>query len=253
MSSSFPQVRFYANALPDPLYRAIRKAVEETGHERLEPEYTLRSVEGVSRITFWYELGTEPRNVVEQGIARLHSVVRPGRECVGTEYWLGRTQAGVPVPFHYHNSADRSPTRVAVLYLNDVDEELVVTNMMVDEQLRKNRVKATRYICLKPAANTLSVMLGGQTHGVLPRPGWEKPEEGPWNDYVASPASKLRLTVPIDWWRRRPAPKDMTCLDYDGSLFPALKRKWEGDPGASKPRRIPATRGGKFPITPPPR
>ena len=77
------QINLFENALPKKLFRRLVRAVNSVGTERMEDM-------GSYNTTFWFPLGAKPSNVVEECIVRLCDLVRPGPECIGMEWWLGR-------------------------------------------------------------------------------------------------------------------------------------------------------------------
>src|SRR5262245_60350306 len=113
------KINLFADALPKPLFRRLTRAIEAVGIERMEDM-------GSYNTTFWFPLGEEPTNVVEECVTRLCRDVRPGPKCVGMEWWLGRLKHGESLPFH--TDRDRSlrkqtgqivhPLWSSILYLN---------------------------------------------------------------------------------------------------------------------------------------
>ena len=93
------QINLFENALPKKLFRRLVRAVNSVGTERMEDM-------GSYNTTFWFPLGAAPSNVVEECIVKLRDLVRPGPECIGMEWWLGRLAYGQSLPFH--TDRDRS-------------------------------------------------------------------------------------------------------------------------------------------------
>jgi len=47
----------------------------------------------------------KPTNIAEECASKLCAVVRPGPECIGMEWWLGRLKYGESLPFHTDRTA----------------------------------------------------------------------------------------------------------------------------------------------------
>jgi hypothetical protein len=216
----------YDDILPQPLFERALGAVQRTGTERLAPEYNT-SIEGVSRITFWYDLADGPRNVVEEIICTLREVVVRGAECIGAEYWLGRTHAGVPIPIHTHinivEEEAKGPEWVTILYLNEVPGLLEVLHSS-GREYDGTLVDEGPALRVEPRPNRLVVCRAEVAHRVRAQEGWVPPAKGePWNPPELNGRVEHRLTLPIDWWTYRPTTGDYTSIDYDGAIFPALR------------------------------
>src|SRR5437016_7919172 len=93
------KINLFTEALPSPLFRRLVRAVQAVGTERIEDM-------GSYNTTFWFPLEAKPRNIVEECVNKLRTMVRPGPRCIGMEWWLGRLKYGESLPFH--TDRDRS-------------------------------------------------------------------------------------------------------------------------------------------------
>src|SRR3974390_2305629 len=93
------KISLFEEALPQPLFRRLADAVRKVGTERMEDM-------GRYSTTFWFPRKTKPRNLVEECVGKLCTLVRPGPRCIGMEWWLGRLKYGESLPFH--TDRDRS-------------------------------------------------------------------------------------------------------------------------------------------------
>src|SRR6267143_936591 len=113
------KINLFKDALPKAHFRRLGRAVHAVGTERMENM-------GSYNTTFWFPIGVNPTNIVEECISKLHALVRPGPNCIGMEWWLGRLKFGEGLAFH--TDRDRSlrhqtgeivhPLWSSILYLN---------------------------------------------------------------------------------------------------------------------------------------
>src|SRR5207248_3689997 len=96
------KINLFEDALPPALFRRLGRAVRAIGTERMENM-------GAYSTTFWFPVGTKRANVVEESVSLLFTLVQPGPECIGMEWWLGRLKRGESLPFH--TDRDRSLTK----------------------------------------------------------------------------------------------------------------------------------------------
>jgi len=213
------RIDLYSDVLPKPLFRRLVGAVREVGTERLADSY---------RTNFWFRLGARPGNLVEEIIERLRPLVRPGRRCVGVEWWLGRLPYGRPLPMHFDRDMTLEkrkgqvvhPLWSSILYLNAFPSSPTVILDQVLGRDRKSLVPAApRYgKVVRPVPNQYVVYRGDLYHGVLPtraarrRAALLKKAKKP---------RRLRLTLLINYWDRRPLPP--VCRDYTGEVYAALR------------------------------
>src|SRR5512138_2804801 len=113
------KISLFEEALPQPLFRQLAKAVRNVGTEGMEDM-------GSYSTTFWLPRRAKPANLVEECVVKLCAAIQPGPRCIGMEWWLGRLHHGEALPFH--TDRDRSlrkqtgeiahPLWSSILYLN---------------------------------------------------------------------------------------------------------------------------------------
>ncbi len=181
-------------ALPVALFSRLSRAIVRLGERRLRDTY---------QTTFWFPVGAAPSNVVEQAIAALP----PAREATGTEWWLSRMRtSNVQVDFHRdrdeklagQGGPDVHPLVSSVLFLNRCHGGLLAVTEEPPNPL--NPALAPEVLALdliEPVPNRYVRFAGHLTHGVLDAenqvPGRRLPRE-----------PKLRLTIAINFWKKRP-------------------------------------------------
>lgn len=202
------RIRQYPGALPAPLFRRLLRAVRAVGEEALTDSY---------RTNFWYARGAPPSNLAEEAIAQLWALVRPGAGCVGAEWWLGRLRAGEGLPLHFdrdltlQKTAGRvvHPLWSSILYLNRFPASpTVVLDQVLGHDGRLLPARASAGKAIEPVPNRYLVYPGNLYHGVMAN--------------GAKRRARLRLTLLVNYWDRRPLPP--VCRDYDGSVYRALRR-----------------------------
>jgi hypothetical protein len=201
-------ITLHRNALPLRLFRRLVRAVREVGDERLEESYTTN---------FWYGLDAQPGNLVEEVIAGLSQLVRPGPRCIGTEWWLGRLPYGRSLSFHFdrdmalHKQKGQivHPIWSSILYLNRFPSSPTVILDQVLSRDGKSLVPAVASAgkSVSPEPNQYLVYRGDRYHGVMA-------------NKAAPRQAGLRLTLLVNYWDRRPLPP--VCRDYDGTIYAAL-------------------------------
>jgi hypothetical protein len=184
------------DALPAPLFERVRKAVVGLGEQRLRATY---------QTTFWFDFDASPSNVIEEAIASLRPRAR--RKFTGAEWWLSRMRtSNVQVDFHrdrderlaQRGGAQVHPAISSVLFLNTCRGGLLAVTREAPNPNNPAMAPDTLALDLvKPAPNRYVWFDGGLTHGVLDAhnqiPGQRLRRE-----------AKLRLTVAINFWKRRP-------------------------------------------------
>lgn len=215
------KINLFEDALPAALFRRLGRAVRAVGTERMEDM-------GTYSTTFWLPVGTKPANVVEESVSLLFTLVQPGPECIGMEWWLGRLKRGESLPFH--TDRDRSlrketgqivhPLWSSILYLNRFPSSPTIVLDQVLSPDGKSWIppKAECGQTLDAIPNHYVVFRGDLRHGV-PAQGNGQPENGQAAE--AKRTDELRLTLLVNYWDRRPAPPN--CRDYDGTIYPALQ------------------------------
>ena len=192
------RVQLVDDVLPAALFKSLLAAVRRVGQERLARTY---------QTTFWYPRGEAPTNVVDEAAAQIAKRLKLGPHIIGAEWWLSRMRtSNVQVEFHQDRDEKRAlaggrlihPTLSTVLFLNRCQGGLlaVTAEPPCDDNvaLAPNKLD---FDLVTPAPNRLAVFDGNLTHGVLDAgnhiPGRRLP-----------PQRALRLTIPINFWHRRP-------------------------------------------------
>jgi hypothetical protein len=229
-------VQVFENALPAPLFDRLLSAIEAVGNERMEDM-------GSYSTTFWFPFGTKPTNIVEECITKLWDLARPGAQCIGMEWWLGRLKYGEALRFH--TDRDRSlrketgqivhPLWSSIFYLNRFPSSPTIVLDQVLGPDGKSWVPetATSSVSLEAIPNQYAVFRGDLRHGVTPRET-AKPGDGTTR---LDKSAVLRLTLLVNYWDRRPAPPN--CRDYDGTIYPSIQRE-AMRPAAAAAAAIPA-------------
>jgi hypothetical protein len=213
------KIEQYSNALPSPLFRRLVRAVREVGSERLAESYTTN---------FWFPAGGQPRNIVEEAITRLYRFARPGTRCVGAEWWLGRLPYGQSLSLHFDRDMTLEerdgetvhPLWSSILYLNRFPSSPTVILDQVLGRDRKSLVPAVAKTgkAVDPVPNRYVVYRGSLYHGVVASAAARKRAARSGN---AGKPPRLRLTLLVNFWDRRPLPP--VCRDYDGTVYAALR------------------------------
>jgi len=231
------KINLFEDALPAGVFRRLVRAVQAVGTERMEDM-------GSYSTTFWFPASAAPGNIVEESVARLCALVRPGAACIGMEWWLGRLKYGQSLKFH--SDRDRSlrkqtgqivhPLWSSILYLNHFPSSPTVIfdqvlspdgNSWIPAQAQSGKT-------LHAIPNHYVVFRGDLRHGVVfdPAPLPVSPDS---NQAPLSP--DLRLTLLINYWDRRPMPPN--CRVYDGTIYPGLQSEL-ATPASPRPRPRPA-------------
>lgn len=215
------QINLFKNALSKQLFRRLVRAVNSVGTERMENM-------GSYSTTFWFPLGAMHSNIVEEAIIQLRNLARPGAECVGMEWWLGRLPYGESLPFH--TDRDRSlrqatgeivhPLLSSILYLNAFPSSptIVLDQVLSPDGNSWIPPKAEFGRTLDAIPNHYVVFTGNLRHGVV-----AKPQEQNILSEVNKRASGLRLTLLVNYWHRRPMPPN--CRNYDGAIYHAIQEE----------------------------
>ncbi|MEU8507377.1 hypothetical protein AB0C40_22140 [Streptomyces brevispora] len=211
-----------AQALPDETLDQLRSAVAmATRHDRLGGRNPYH-------YTFWYSLGTPPRNLVEAAVRNhlVHHIPAEVRAAaVGVEWWLGRLAPPYASNFEFGLHRDigedpetgglDSPMLSSVVYLTDVDDGPLVVfggEPSPGEQDRE---------FVFPARNLYVTFPGHLWHSVGSRA--DVHQEPP-----TAPEHRERLTVLVNWWPYEPGdiaaePMKQVAAAYDGSMYPELR------------------------------
>jgi peptidoglycan pentaglycine glycine transferase (the first glycine) len=207
------KINLFEDALPQPVFSQLVQAMHAVGTERI-------SNKGSYNTTFWYPLGAKPGNIVEDCITKLCDLVKPGPDCVGTEWWLGRLRPGESL--RLHTDRDRSlrkqtgqiihPQWSSILYLNwfPSSPTLILDQVLSPDGKSWIPAEAQSGRSIDAIPNHYVVFRGDLRHGVIA------------NETTAVQNSpELRLTLLVNYWDRRPAPPN--CRDYDGTIYPSVQ------------------------------
>ncbi|MET8468673.1 hypothetical protein ABZY90_12155 [Streptomyces sp. NPDC006422] len=216
-----------AQALPDETLDQLRSAVARaTRSDRLGGRSPYH-------YTFWYDLRTPPRNLVEAAVREhlVHHIPAEVREkAVGVEWWLGRLTPPYASNFEFGLHRDIgedpetmelvSPTLSSVMYLTEVADGplLVFGSEPTPDAADREHVF--------PAENLYVTFPGHLWHAVGNRGDVHR--EPP-----AVPEHRERLTVLVNWWTYRPGdiaaePMKQVAAPYDGSMYPELRAAGAG-------------------------
>ena len=211
---SVKEIRIFEEALSGSLFERIARAVRRVGDERLKRNYNT---------TFWFPLGAKPGNIAEETVVALTKLARPPDDCVGTEWWLGRLGYGEKLPLHFDRDLTRSrkhgvheyPVFGSILYLNDFPSSptMVLGQVPGPDPRIKVPKKPQFREAIGAVSNRYAVFPGNLRHGVTP--------DAESVAKSASSKSEMRLSLLVNFWRRRPMPP--ICRDYDGSIYPRLQ------------------------------
>lgn len=195
-----PWVTLRDGALPDGLFRRLRRAVAALSDARLPQGY---------QTTFWFDLAAPPASLVEAAVLELRALVPPARlrGVVGVEWWLSRMRtSSVQVDFHRDRDnalfdatgREVTPRLSSVLYLNRCRGGLLaVTAERCDPRNPALAPSRHDFDLVEPRPNRYAFFDGRLTHGVLDAknqlPGERLPRE-----------PGLRLAVAVNYWHRRP-------------------------------------------------
>jgi len=216
------KINLFKDALPNQLFRRLARAVQAVGTERMENM-------GSYNTTFWFPIGAEPTNIVEQCVSKLYALVRPGPKCIGMEWWLGRLKFGEELPFH--TDRDRSlrhetgqivhPLWSSILYLNRFPSSptVVLDQILGADQKSLIPPVAKSGKAIPPIRNQYVVYRGNLYHGVIAEPASRSTVPA---SNGGEKSNEMRLTLLINYWDRRPLPP--VCRDYDGSVYAALQK-----------------------------
>jgi hypothetical protein len=230
------KINLFKDALPKAHFRRLGRAVHAVGTERMENM-------GSYNTTFWFPIGVNPTNIVEECISKLYALVRPGPNCIGMEWWLGRLKFGEGLAFH--TDRDRSlrhqtgeivhPLWSSILYLNRFPSSPTIVLDQVLSSDGKSWIPpvAKTGRSLDAVPNHYVAFRGDLRHGVVANERAKKPPTG-FKKNEVSP--ELRLTLLVNYWDRRPSPPN--CQDYDGTIYRSIKD--EGISQRAGSRRRPA-------------
>jgi hypothetical protein len=208
-------LRLYEEALPEPLLERLLRAVRDVGDERLAANYDT---------TFWFPRDRAPTNIAEEAIAELLELVNPSRECIGTEWWLGRLGYGERLPFHFDRDKSLSratgeyvpPLWGSILYLNSFPTSPTIFLGQVAGPDGKTKIpeKPRFREAVQAVRNRYVVFSGRLRHGIRPD------VDGPAGER-AHGGGAVRLTLLVNYWHRRPCAP--ICRDFDGTIYVPLQ------------------------------
>jgi hypothetical protein len=189
------------DALPDPLFARLLRAIQQVGAENITRTY---------QTTFWFPLRERASAVVEEvALALAPRLPRAVRARVrGVEWWLSRTWTGdVQVDFHRDHDIRRArrgggevhPRLSSVLFLNRVRGGLLAVTEEPPDPRRPSCApeRLDRMDLVRPEPNRFAWFGGALTHGVL-----DDRNQVPQGK--ARRRGELRLAVILNWWPSRP-------------------------------------------------
>jgi len=215
------KIILFPNALPAPLFRRLVRAVHAVGTERL-------SGNGSYATTFWFPCGVKPSNVIEEVLLKLRPLIRPGPKCIGMEWWLGRLKYGQSLSFHFDRDLALNkqtgetvhPLWSSILYLNRFPSSPTVILDQVLGPDGKSLVppEAEFGKSVDAVPNEYAAFRGNLRHGVVVN----RPQKRARPSMENKKSPKLRLTLLVNYWDRRPL--GPICQDYDGTVYSPLQR-----------------------------
>lgn len=197
MLESADIARVIEGALPPALFRRARSAVARLGTQRLRESYFT---------TFWLPRDAPAVNPVEEAVAVLWRIADPGPRCSGAEWWIGRSYTtAVPIGFHFDQDVKarrglRHPIFSSVLFFNRVrGGQLAITDQRAGPRGEPRPRVPGALQAVAPAPNRYVVFDGRLFHGVLDAKGSTPGRK------LAGPRGRLRLTLVVNFWTRRPS------------------------------------------------
>ncbi|MEX5712634.1 2OG-Fe(II) oxygenase [Parafrankia sp. FMc6] len=182
-------------------------------------------------LTFWYDVRTPPRNLVERLVLNtLFPLLTEfcGQPLAGVEWWLGRLAPPYADNFEFGVHRDfgeepgtgllTNPTLSSVFYLTTVEDGPLVVWDGLPRQAAQGG--GTGSECTFPRANTFVMFPGDRWHTVSTR-------QAVLGRSSPSRARSPRLSVTVNAWRYRPVPAadppmKLVAADYDGDVYPQL-------------------------------
>src|SRR5882762_7712152 len=215
------KIILFTDALQIPLFRRLVRAVHAVGTQGIKKN-------GSYTTTFWFPVGAEPTNVVEEAIIKLRPLVRPGPKCIGMEWWLGRLKYGESLGLHFDRDLSLQhqtgrivhPLWSSILYLNwfASSPTLILDQTLGPDGRSMAPPEATFGKTIEAVPNAYVAFLGNLRHGVVVKPARSQHVS---NSKKMDKSPKLRLTLLVNYWDRRPIPP--VCRDYDGTIYGALQ------------------------------
>jgi hypothetical protein len=208
-------------AAPEAVVRRARRAIGRLGKARLADSYfttfwlpcdALEAVRGGASAGRWprpHPPSHPPPHVgpnpIEELVALLWKIAKPPRDCAGAEWWIGRAYTNaLPIGFHFDQDVKarrgrQHPALSSVFFFNRVrGGQLAVTDQLPGRAGAPSPQKPGALSIAVPRRNRYVVFRGDRFHGVLDSEGRSK---GPVS---RTPAGRLRVTLVINFWRRRP-------------------------------------------------
>ena len=149
--------------------------------------------------------GPQPLSPIERLVARLWPLAEPSPACTGVEWWVGRAYTNaLPIGFHFDQDVKalrgfRHPLLSSVFFFNRVrGGQLAVTDQLAGGRGEPLPARASALDTASPRRNRYVVFRGDRFHGVLDAEG-RTPGRA-----ARTPAGRLRVTLVINFWSRRP-------------------------------------------------
>jgi hypothetical protein len=210
MSSSLG--RAVDDAAPESLVRRARALLTKLGTQQIMQSYWT---------TFWLPRDAKPAHALEELSRALWPIAKPDNSCAGVEWWLGRAHTtNIPVGFHFDQdvkakSVFRHPLLSSVFFFNSVrGGQLAITDQRPGPRGEPRPERASEMIAIAPRRNRYAIFPGDLFHGVLDARGL------PPGRPLAGPPGRLRLTLVVNYWKRRPT--DVPTWS-ESRAYPALR------------------------------
>jgi hypothetical protein len=163
----------------------------------VEPRDAQYGIGSHTHDTFWYELSTPPKLVVEVAIQQMRAYLPDMHAVIGAEWWLLSVDARKGLPWHFDVDLERArqskwahPLISSVLYLTEEGGPTVVAEQRADDQGERVPEHPSRCYVFTPKLNRFSAFSGDLWHGVAA---------------ASTNRSTVRRTLLVNWWRDAPA------------------------------------------------
>lgn len=186
-------------AAPEAAVRRARRSIDRLRTASLAESYFT---------TFWLpreDLARPDLHPIEALVARLWRIARPPTGCAGAEWWVGRAYTNaLPIGFHFDQDVkgrgrSRHPELSSVFFFNRVrGGQLALTDQVPGRGGVPRPALPGALSVAVPRRNRYVVFRGDRFHGVLDSEGRSRSRAS------RTPAGRLRVTLVINFWKRRP-------------------------------------------------
>jgi hypothetical protein len=181
------------NAIPIGLFDQLRHLLRHDV-EVCDAQYGIGSH---AHDTFWYELSTPPKTIVDVAIQQMRAYLPDMQAVAGAEWWLLSVGASRGLPWHFDVDLERArqskwahPVISSVLYLTEEGGPTVVAEQRADDLGERVPQYPSRCYVFTPKLNRFSAFSGDLWHGVAA---------------ASTNQSTVRRTLLVNWWRDAPA------------------------------------------------